>query len=276
MALSKRKAQQLAVARQKRRQIDGRDERAEFANAVNNDAPVYEQAPLETAHWYHEIDSGSDSETDEDDELDDIQYQEFEGTDSFREMMESANLGQTASLKYCRGADFSERHKRRLREEDRKLQSTANKHSQPLTNFFKPLSTIEPKAPDAVQSKEEVMVAGTSDMEIKLKQLKKEGLGGPNLLRHEAVLRLLYSTLRRTEGQSREDISLNVAKTFNKGPSLAKKLVTWEGEWLRNRKISETRWGKFVKVQSLLDDEGVELTVRSYIEKSGERRLNEW
>lgn len=89
-------------------------------------------------------------------------------------------------------------------------------------------------------------------------------------------MRLLYSTLQRTGNQTREEISSNVAKTFNKGPAFAKKVITWEREWLRSRSIPESQWGKFVKVQSLLNDEGVDLTVRKYIENSGERRFGHY
>ncbi|KAN0073102.1 hypothetical protein V8E54_009216 [Elaphomyces granulatus] len=55
------------------------------------------------------------------------------------------------------------------------------------------------------------------DLEKKLR-LKKEVLEGQNLTRH------------RADGETREELSYQVARTFNKGLYFARKIVKWEGQ----------------------------------------------
>jgi len=77
------------------------------------------------------------------------------------------------------------------------------------------------------------------DLEKKLRS-KRNGLTGHNLTRHEAVLAFLYYQNKTTEKETRENMSLVVARCFGKGVYFARKVVTWERQWKENRSI-ETR-----------------------------------
>lgn len=206
--MSKRRAQQLAFARKKRHGGVTLDEaRTQLADAIGDDSPVFSETPWESVHWNNDFGSDSNYDTDDDDDdLHGVQYLEPEETDPLKKMMASGGPSIVPSIKYQRSVDCTDRQKRRLRAEERVLQSSVKNHSQPLINFFRPSNSLQPVAHEAPPSKEENLINAATEMEMKMKQLKKEGLGGPNLVRHEAVLRLLYSTLRRTEDQTREDI----------------------------------------------------------------------
>ncbi|KAI1007215.1 hypothetical protein K3495_g998 [Podosphaera aphanis] len=85
-----------------------------------------------------------------------------------------------------------------------------------------------------------------------------------------AVLALLYSKKLQEKGASREDISLTVAKTLNKGRYFADRIRQWEHSWIEERQIAESRGGKNSKRLSWLNDEGVQLAVREWCSVAGE------
>jgi hypothetical protein len=89
---------------------------------------------------------------------------------------------------------------------------------------------------------------------------KKKVMVGQNLTRHRAVLALLYTTRSRRNGETREELSYQVARAFNKGIYLARKSIEWEGVWIRERTIPE---GKQVNRKTFSwFNEGVQLAVR--------------
>ena len=49
-------------------------------------------------------------------------------------------------------------------------------------------------------------------------------------------------TESRHDSETREELSNQVAKSFNKGVYFARKIVEWEGIWLRERRIWEGKW----------------------------------
>ena len=62
-----------------------------------------------------------------------------------------------------------------------------------------------------------------------------------------------------------------VARCYGKGPSFARRIITWEIEWVEGRKITEGRQGCYMKTQSWFKDEGVKQAVREWLgTRSGE------
>ena len=92
-------------------------------------------------------------------------------------------------------------------------------------------------------------------------------MNGQNLVRHQAVLSFLRMQEGKQLGETRESMSRTVARCFGKGTYFARRLITWEIEWIAMRTISEGRRGCFVKVKSWLCDEGVLLAVREWIQE---------
>jgi len=59
----------------------------------------------------------------------------------------------------------------------------------------------------------------------------------------------------------RAELALITANTFNRGKWVAKKIVSWEISWRNSRTIPEGKQGRFAKVSSWFNDEGVQLAV---------------
>ena len=88
------------------------------------------------------------------------------------------------------------------------------------------------------------------------------------------MLALLYITQSRQGGDTREELSYNVARTFNKGLYFARKVVEWERSWIRERKIPEGKRGYFAKTFSWFNDEGVQIAVREWCAGAGESKFS--
>lgn len=71
-------------------------------------------------------------------------------------------------------------------------------------------------------------------------------------------------------GKTREDMSLVVACCFGKGLYFARKVITWEITWKKDRIIEEGRKGCVSKISSWFNDEGVQLAVWEYLAGAGE------
>ena len=117
----------------------------------------------------------------------------------------------------------------------------------------------------------EELKAPIADLEKKLRS-KAMNLTGQNSTRHQAVLRFLYYQRTRQNMETRQSMALKVARCFNRGGWFAKKLVSWEISWRKDRTIPTGKQGCFQKVKSWLTDEGVELAVREYLSGAGESK----
>ena len=82
---------------------------------------------------------------------------------------------------------------------------------------------------------------------------------------------IVYTTQARNGGEIRQVLSYQVARTFKKHTCFAKKLVEWEGKWIRERVIPEGKSGYHAKSSSWFNDEGVQLAVREWCAGAGER-----
>jgi hypothetical protein len=174
----------------------------------------------------------------------------------------------TSGFRYQRGQALSEPQQRRVRAGQRSLTEAAKNYSQPIARLFQ-LQDSNPDAPDTKTTNEERSQA-IADLEKKLSS-KKTILQKQNLVRHRAVLALLYATQARGVEETREVLSYQVARTFNKRTYFAKKLVEWEGKWIRERVVPEGQRGNHAKSSSWFNDEGVQLAVREWCAGAGER-----
>jgi hypothetical protein len=64
----------------------------------------------------------------------------------------------------------------------------------------------------------------------------------------------------------------NIARNFNKEVYFAKKIISWEHQWLINQIISIRKPGCFAKLISWLNDEGVKLEVCRWCASAGENK----
>lgn len=177
----------------------------------------------------------------------------------------------TAKFPYQRGSELSQRQQTRHRVEQRNLANAAKTHSQPITSFFSsPSLTSSQGSTPASETKDELRQAAITDLEKKLRS-KKTALNGQSLRRHRAVLALLLTTQSRRHGETREELSYQISRSYGKGIYFARKLVEWEGTWIRDREIPEGVQGCYAKTSSWFNDEGVQMAVREWCAGAGER-----
>ena len=104
-------------------------------------------------------------------------------------------------------------------------------------------------------------------------EMKKIVLNGQNLIRHRAVLALLMTMQSRREGETREELSYQISRSYSKGMYFARRLVEWEGAWIRGRMIPEGTRGCYAKTSSWFNDEGVQMAVREWCTGAGEHKF---
>lgn len=172
-------------------------------------------------------------------------------------------------IKYARGPTYSDRHQRRLREEDEKRIEEASENPK-MTDFFSPKTTDKPiAAPVPCKAlKAEKRAFAIKDLESLLNSKRRPQ--GAQFKRHQAVLSLMYKTRSQEPGETRESMVLDVARCLNMGTHFAGNIVPWERSWIEKREIPEDMRGKNTKIWSLLNDESVKLTVRAAIDQEKE------
>jgi hypothetical protein len=231
---------------------------------------------LHEAHWEGLSDSEDESDVEISEPEDNISD---EGNENFEILLGAAKLEWSPTVdatkfSYQRGSTLCKRQQRRVRAIERDLADAAKTHSQPLSQFFSATSpTPNEVLVSASEPQYQLRREAIEDLEKKLRS-KKTVLEGQNLTRYRAVLALLYMTQSRQDGDTREELSYNVARTFNKGLYFARKVVEWERSWIRERKIPEGKRGCFAKTFSWFNDEGVQIAVREWCAGAGESKFS--
>jgi hypothetical protein len=64
----------------------------------------------------------------------------------------------------------------------------------------------------------------------------------------------------------------SIARNYNKGGYFAKKIVSWENEWLINWKLILGKQSSFAKSFSWFNDEGIQLEIRRWCASAGESK----
>ena len=203
---------------------------------------------LHEAHWEGLSDSDSESEVEISEPEDNIPVGDI---DAFETLMRSCRVEDSAHetrFLYQRGFVLSDRQQYRHLAAKRDLANAARAHSQPISRFFSSPAAAPPasKSPSLANEPQPCLEA-IKDLEKKLHS-KKEVLEGQNLTRHRAVLALLYTMELRQDGETREELSFQVARSFNKGVYFARKIVEWERMWLRERRIQEGKRGCYTNL----------------------------
>ena len=199
MSASTKRRQQLQAAREAKRQ----------KNTSKIDEEVHGEVHGE-AHW----EGLTESEEESDAEFSDSDTDSLDGSkDAFERLVDAAKISldsnNTSRLRYQRSKALSERQQRRVRAGQRSLTEAAKNHSQPIARLFQ-LQDPYPVAPDTETANEKLSRA-IADLQKKLSS-KKTLLQGQNLVRHRAVLALLYTTQARGEGETREALSYQVKR----------------------------------------------------------------
>ena len=265
-----KRARQLMAARDAKKRLRTLEE--EEPEPVERTPPPFS---LHDAHW--EGISSDEDESDieisevEDNILEEASLNAFEMLLSSRKK-EASSPSLSTKFLYQRGPELSDRQQRRIRATKRDLLDTSKIHSQPITRFFAPTIPRELNEPQShIFDQNQLRQIAINDLEKKLNS-KKTVLAGQNLTRHRAVLQLLRITQLRQEGETREELSYSIARSFNKGRYFARCIVEWEGMWRRERQIPEGKRGCHAKINSWFNDEGVQIAVREWCASAGDSK----
>lgn len=246
---------------------------------ANKQAPEVEgadetcKAEPHYVHWEGLSDSEEDSDVELSDEDEDLEERET----AFTVLLQSAKSKiSDARIRYSRGPILSERQQRRRNAAARERLADAQAFSQPITRFFSPRMHFQRQAVNHELVDHESVDEATLRREAinRLEKLldKKKNWTKSSLNRHRAVLALLYLMQSRQE-ETREQLSLEVAKTFGKGVYFARKIIEFERLWMQGKDIPESQRGRHGKITSWLNDEGAQLAVRESALLSGERMV---
>lgn len=227
-------------------------------------------------HW---IDQSSEEE---ESDIDISDLDEETSSNPFEQMMsQTSHINSKNNFKWFRGCELSSRQKERIRAQERNMRDHANKHSQPLRNFFAPKSSTSEPSTSPIGRSFRQQIPSAQDREAAIRRMeqilrsKRTNLSGTSLLRHEAVLALLYRMQRREPGETREDLAVQVAKSYNRSNYFAKKLVEYERRFIFVGDIPDSDRGRHAKTKSWFDDEGVQLRIREELAVSQESELSE-
>jgi hypothetical protein len=114
-------------------------------------------------------------------------------------------------------------------------------------------------------------------LDLKTLQKKKNnaelGIRSSFRKRHQMVLSFLWlERKKQTVGGKRRERALQVARSFNRGITTARKIVQWTNSWIEQRVIPESYAGKHLHAFSWLEDEGVAIAAREFARKEGESK----
>ena len=227
---------------------------------------------IHEAHWEGLFESEEESEIEISEPEDDISE---EAQNAFEKLFNANTSTDTTNFPYQRGSSLSKRQQIRNRNAQKDLQQAAKTQSQPISQFFLSTSSSSTGSTEPIlvtEAQQKKRQEAIKDLEKKLSS-KKTALAVQNLTRHRAVLALLYTTQARKEGEPREQLSYQVSRSFNKGVYFSRKLVEWEGTWIRHRLIPEGKRGCHAKTSSWFNDEGVQIAVREWCAGAGESKF---
>ena len=88
---------------------------------------------------------------------------------------------------------------------------------------------------------------------------------------NQAVLAFMRVQGKPGQSRTRESLATMVAECYGKGPSFARRIITWEIEWMEGRKIKEGRRGCYEKTRSWFNGEDVMQAVRDWLEHAPEK-----
>ena len=148
---------------------------------------------------------------------------------------------------------------------ERELRKAAE--NTPKLHTFFPTASGRPAMPSSpspilstVERKQQSRFAAITALEKKLASKKEcEAMNGQTLMRHQVVLAFLRVQANQSvaEPKTRESFAAMVALCHGKGPSFARRIITWEIEWMEER----SKKGKGVAMRR--HNHGLRMTVSS-------------
>jgi hypothetical protein len=131
------------------------------------------------------------------------------------------------------------------------------------------------------QAYQEKVELASKDLQrlLDLKTLQKQkydaelGIRSSFRKRHQMVQSFLWlERKKQTVGGKRRERALQVARSFNRGMSTARKIVQWTNSWIDHRVIPVSFAGRHLHAFSWLEDEGVAIAAREFARKEGESK----
>jgi hypothetical protein len=191
-------------------------------------------------------------------------------------IFEDRNLESPQAFRYQRRSEPSLRTVQRKERSTKEMQSSAEGSRKIYTYFQPPASQPEATTSSTTESGKVWLSSDqrrSLEREAAIKALDKKiyhkshTLNKQSLIRHQAVLAFLRAQQGKQLGETRESMARMVARCFGKTPGIyfARKIESWEIEWMSSRSIPEGQRGCFVKVKSWFHDEGVQAAVREWI-----------
>ena len=289
--IGNKNAQQLRLARKKlaeKRKLARRNSQLPVGSHAQPEAPLSESLlrrvdvedddsdrdhPTGDSHASGNEGLGSDSDSDSDSEVEmtdveDLDLEEVVFDKNAFEMLlkGSQQLGifKETTFLYQHRPDPSLRTVQRKEKAVKEWQYAAKGSKKIYTYFQNPdaSNSLSAGRPDAWLSSDQLCSIERQDaikaLDKKLcKRTTLKAMNGQNLVRHQAVLSFLCMQEGKQLGETRDSMSRTVARCFGRGTYFARRLITWEIEWIKMRSISEGRRGCFAKVKSWQCDEGV-------------------
>jgi hypothetical protein len=241
--------------------------------------PTAPQPPA-AVHW--EGDATDDEEEEEEYSDEELTADWIEGGDVFTTMKQSASEGsifERVTFPYQRGPAVSEKTKKRKATAALDLERAAM-DMRPLDQGFLVRGQALPKdkieSPVLWVSRADTLKAQRKEAILRMQKMlssKKISMLPQNLERHWAVLGFLKYQQNRRPGETREEMALSVARSYERGLYFAHKLITWELAFLSGKEIPEGKRGCHSKTRSWFNDEGVLLAAREWIASAGEGKL---
>ena len=88
--------------------------------------------------------------------------------------------------------------------------------------------------------------------------------------RHLMVKHFCQAKKKKLLGQTRRDLAILVASTFNKGQTTARNIVRWQKSWVDDNEIPRRKEAK--NYDSWMSDEDVTMAVRDFARKQGDSK----
>lgn len=121
---------------------------------------------------------------------------------------------------------------------------------------------------DESEDEEPTIVKAIQDLAKFIESKRFWQLSAQNQQRHRVVLSFLYQQYSQKgspEARGRWDLAKVTARGANRGQWVARQILKWEQHWVSNREIPEGKQGCNSNVTSLLNDEGLLVFVRGWI-----------
>lgn len=210
--------------------------------------------------------------TDNEEEITDDEGQIEYNTSAFEILFTGAktyDAFQHTSFIYQRGPEPSVRTMQRTYKKEQQ-QIEAAKNTYTLETYFQRPHNRQPNPVShsilqISRDKTQIDKRLPAIVELEKKLSQQHRLNGQNLMRHQVVLAFLKVQQQKKPGETREQLATIVARCFGKGIYFARRIVSWEIEWVEDRLIPEGKRGCFAKIRSWFNDEGVQQAIRDWL-----------